>query len=209
MRTGNSEGLGDPGVKGVLLKLADPHRYASGTSGKGTGPLLLRHLQVIAGPHDGRAQEIMLIAFNLKKPLRLGEVGAQSDRSFLGRQPLGHLDSKIRLEGLSLPMRLVALSDGPVALLAGHAALQVKSFFGLACLIPLPTQPIDQHGILAHPLLKVRGPILSLPPKTPLRLQLVQDLSGPLTGLDILLDQLVPLLFDSGGLLLVQLHPHR
>ena len=66
MRMGNNKGLGDPGVKGVLLKLANPRRYACGMSRKGTGPLLLRHLQVVAGPHGGRAQEIVLIAFDLK-----------------------------------------------------------------------------------------------------------------------------------------------
>ena len=67
-------------------------------------------------------------------------------------------------------MRFVALLDGPVALLAGRAVLQAKSFFGPARLVPLPAQPIDQRGILACPLLMVRGPILSLPPEISLRL---------------------------------------
>ena len=123
MRTGNSEGLGDPSVKGVLLKLVDPRRYASGTSHKGTGPLLLRHLQVIIDRHDGRAQEIVLITFDLKKPPQLGEFRAQSGRNFLGLQPSGHRVSKIRPEGPGLLTHLNVLSDGLVALLVGRAAL--------------------------------------------------------------------------------------
>ena len=76
MRMGNSECLGDLGMKGVLLKLANPRRYASGMSRKGTGALFLRHLQVVAGPHDGRAHEIVLIAFDLKNPPHLSEFSA-------------------------------------------------------------------------------------------------------------------------------------
>ena len=94
----------------------------------------------------------------------------------------------IRPEGLGLLTCFVALSDGPVALLAGHATLQAKSFFGPAQLIPLPAQPVDHRGILVYLLLKGRGPILGLSPEIPLRLQLAQDLGGPLAGLDILLD---------------------
>ena len=119
---------------------------------------------------------IILITFGLEKPPRLGKIGTQSDRSFLDLQPTGHRGSKFRPEGLNLLTCFVALSDGPVVLLAGHAALRAKSFFGPARLIPLPTQPIDQHGILIRPPLKVRGPILSLPPEIPLCLQLAQDL---------------------------------
>ena len=110
----------------------------------------------------------MLIAFDLKKPPHLGEFRPQPGRNFLGLQPLGHRISKIHPEGPGLPTRLIALSDGPIVLLAGRAALRAKSFFGPACLVPLPEQPIDQRGILACPLLKVRGPILNLPPETPL-----------------------------------------
>ena len=132
MRTGNNEGLGDPGVKGVHLKLADPRRYTSSTSRKGTGPLLLHHLQVVVGHHDGRAQEIMLIAFDLKKPPRLGEFRAQPGRNFLGLQPSGHRVLKMRLEGPGLPTCLVVLSDGSVVILMGRATLRAKSFFGPA-----------------------------------------------------------------------------
>ena len=76
----------------------------------------------------------------------------------------------------------------------GRATLQVKSIFGPAQLIPLPAQLVDHLGILGHRLLQGCGLILSLPPKIPLRLQLVQDLDGPLTSLNILLEQLFPLL---------------
>ena len=66
---------------------------------------------------------IIPITFDLKKPPRLGEIGAQTGRSFLGIQPSGHLDSKIRLACLGLPTRFITLSNGPVALLTGRAAL--------------------------------------------------------------------------------------
>ena len=80
----------------------------------------------------------MLIAFDLKKPPHLGEIGAQSGRSFLGLQPSGHRDSKIHPEGLGLLMCFVALLDGSVTLLTGGAVLRAKSFFSLAQLVPLP-----------------------------------------------------------------------
>ena len=84
MRTGNSEGMGDPGVKGVLLNLAHPRRDTSGTSRKGAGPLFLRHLQVVTDHHNGGMQKIVLIAFGLKDPPHLGEFHAQPGRNFLG-----------------------------------------------------------------------------------------------------------------------------
>ena len=65
----------------------------------------------------------MLITFKLKKPPHIGEVGAQSGRSFLDLQPLGHRDSKIHPEGLDLPTHVIALSNGPITLLAGRAML--------------------------------------------------------------------------------------
>ena len=123
MRTGNSEGLGDPGVKDVLLKLAHPRRDTSGTSRKGAGPLPLCHLQVIIDLHDGGTKKIVMIAFGLKDPPHLGELRAQPGRNFLDLQPSGHRVSKICPEGPGLPTRLIALSDGPVVLLTGHATL--------------------------------------------------------------------------------------
>ena len=60
-----------------------------------------------------------------------------------------------------------------------------------------------------HLLLKGHGPTLGHLPKIPLCLQLLQDLDSSLTGLGILLEQLVPLLSDPGGRLLALLHPRR
>ena len=142
MGMGDSEGLGDPEAKGVLLKLAHPRRDTSSTRCKGTSPLLLRHLQVITDCQDGGRQAIILITFDLKKPLRLSEISAQTGKNFLGIQPSGHLDSKIRPACLGLPTRFVTLSDGPV----------------------------DHHGILVHLLLQRRGPLLSLQLEVPLHL---------------------------------------
>ena len=65
----------------------------------------------------------MLIAFSLKDPPHLGEFRGQPGRNFLDLQPSNHRVSKIRLEGPGLPTRLIALSDGPVVLLTGHATL--------------------------------------------------------------------------------------
>ena len=77
---------------------------------------------------------IIFITFSLKKPLRLGKIGAQTGRNFLGIQPLGHLDSKIRLACLGLP----------------------------TCFIVLSGRPLDHYGILVCLFLQHRGPLLSL-----------------------------------------------
>ena len=90
------------------------------------------HLQVIVDHHYGGTQKIVLIAFGLKDPPHLGEFHAQPGRIFLGLQPLSHRVSKIRPEGHGLLMRLAALSDGPITLLMGYAALRAKPFFGPA-----------------------------------------------------------------------------
>ena len=139
---GNSEGLGDPEAKGTLVKLATPRRDTSSTSHEGTGPLPLCHLQITTDRQDGGRQAIILITFDLKKRPCLGEIDAQTSRNFLGIQPSGHLNSKIRLACLGLPTRFVALSDDPV----------------------------DHHGILVRLLLQCRGPLLSLQLEVPLRL---------------------------------------
>ena len=57
----------------------------------------------------------------------------------------------------------------------------------------------DHLDVLVRLLLKDHGPTLGLPPEIPLRLQLLQDLDSPLTGLGILLEQLIPLLQNPGG----------
>ena len=50
-------------------------------------------------------------------------------------------------------MHLVALSDGLVTLLAGHAALRVESLRSLEQLVPLLVQLGYRLGVQAHPLL--------------------------------------------------------
>ena len=142
MSMGDGEGLGNPSMKSTLLKLAHPSRDISGTGRKRAGPSLLCHLQVIADCQNGEGQAIILITFSLKKPPRLGKIGAQTSRNFLSIQPSGHLDSKIRLACLGHLTRFVALSDGP----------------------------IDHQGILVHLLLQHRGPLLHLQLEVPLYL---------------------------------------
>ena len=74
----------------------------------------------------------MLVTLGLKNPPHFDELLAQPDRDALGLQPLGHRESKIRLEGVDHLIRLVTLSNSPVALLADRATLRVESFYGLA-----------------------------------------------------------------------------
>ena len=73
----------------------------------------------------------------------------------------------------------------------------------------LPVWPGNHLGILIRPLLQCSRPILGFQLEIPLRLQLIQEFDGPLAGLGILLEQLVPLLLDPSGRLLVLLHPRR
>ena len=134
MRMGDGEGLGDPDVKSTLLKLAHPSRDTGGTGRKRAGPLLLCHLQVVADRQNSEGQVIILITFSLEKPPHLGKIGAQIGRNFLGIQPLGHLDSKIRLACLGLLTRFIALSG----------------------------RLLDHCGILVRLLLQCYGPLLSL-----------------------------------------------
>ena len=65
----------------------------------------------------------MLITLSLKNPPHLGELRALPGRDALGLQPSGHRGSKIHLEGADPLTCLIALSDGLVALLTGHATL--------------------------------------------------------------------------------------
>ena len=87
--------------------------------------------------------------------------------------------------------------------------LQLESFYGLAQLVSLPMQPGDLPSFPIRPLLQGRGPFLGPQLEIPLHLQLSQEVDGPLAGLGILLDQLVPLLSDRSGHLLVPLHPRQ
>ena len=79
----------------------------------------------------------MLIALRLKDPSHLGQLRDQPGRNALGLQPSGYRGSKIGPEGADLPTRLIALSDGLVMLLMGHAMLRVESLCSLAQLVLL------------------------------------------------------------------------
>ena len=68
MSMGNGEGLGDPGVKSTLLKLAHPSRDTCGTSRTWAGLHRLHHLQGIKDHPDRSLQMIVLIALSLKGP---------------------------------------------------------------------------------------------------------------------------------------------
>ena len=115
--------MGDPGVKGVLLKLAHPRCDTRGMSRKRASFLRLRHPEVIKDHPDGGTQKIMLITLGLKNPSHFGELLTQAGRDALGLQPSGHHDSKIRLEGVDHLIHLIVLLDGPIVLLADHAML--------------------------------------------------------------------------------------
>ena len=96
------------------------------------GPLCLHHLQVIADYAKGNLQDIELVTLRLKKTPRLGEIHGQSGSSTLGLQLLGFHGLKLSLEGPDPLLCLVALSDGLVALPAGHATLRAKPLRSMA-----------------------------------------------------------------------------
>lgn len=65
----------------------------------------------------------MFVALCLKVPLCLGKLHRQLSGNALGLHPLGHRDFELGLKGAYPLLRLIALSDGLVALLAGRAML--------------------------------------------------------------------------------------
>ena len=74
MGMGDSKGLGDPGAKGVFLKLAHPRRDTCGTSRKRAGLHWLHHLQGVKDSPDSDLQKVVPVAFSLKHPSHLGEL---------------------------------------------------------------------------------------------------------------------------------------
>ena len=68
MGTGDSEGLGDPSVKGVLLKLAHPRCDTRGTSRERAGFHRLHHPQGIDDHPDSDLQKVVLVTLGLKDP---------------------------------------------------------------------------------------------------------------------------------------------
>ena len=65
----------------------------------------------------------MLIALLLKDPLRLGKLRDQPGGDALSLQPSGYRGSELSLEEADPLLRLIALSDGMVALPTGRAVL--------------------------------------------------------------------------------------
>ena len=74
MGMGDNEGLGDPGVKGILLKLAHPRRDTRGTSRKRAGFHRLRLLQGIDDHPNNGLQKVVLVTLGLKDPSHFGKL---------------------------------------------------------------------------------------------------------------------------------------
>ena len=84
MRTSNHEGLINPGVKGIPLKLAHSSHDLNGMGHERAGPLRPHHLKVVVDHSEGGAQDTELVTLRLKIPPCLGEVHGQPDRDALG-----------------------------------------------------------------------------------------------------------------------------
>ena len=123
MGMGDSKGLGDPGVEGVLLKLAHPCRDTRGTSHKRASFHRLLHPQGIDDHLDNGLQKVMLVTLGPEDLSHFGKLLLQPGSSTLNIQPSIHRDAKICPEGVSHPTRLVALLDAPVAILMSCATL--------------------------------------------------------------------------------------
>ena len=74
MGMSDSKGLGDPGVEGVLLKLAHPCRDTRGTSHERAGFHRLCHPQGIDDHPDSSLQKVVLVTLDLKDPSHFGEL---------------------------------------------------------------------------------------------------------------------------------------
>ena len=116
MGMGNGEGLGDPGVKSTLLKLAHPSRDTCGTSRERAGLHRLHHLQGIKDHPDRSLQTIMLIALSLKGPSYMGKLLFQLDKDVFGAQPSAHRVTEIRperVDHLDVLVHLLLKGCGP------------------------------------------------------------------------------------------------
>ena len=88
-------------------------------------------------------------------------------------------------------------------LLMSHTALRAEPLLGLEQFISLLAQPRDHRGLQTHPLLQGRELLLIPHLQFPFLLNLGQKVKDPLAGLSVLLEQLVLLLPNLGGLLVV------
>ena len=94
------------------------------------------------------------------------------------------------------------LLESLFVLLVSRAVFRVEPLHGLDQFILLLTQLSDRHGIQARPLLQGHELLLAQL-QLPLLLSLGQKVEDPLAGLGVLLEQLIPLLLDLGGLLII------
>ena len=74
MGMGDSEGLDDPGVKGILLELAHPRHDTRGMSRERACFHRLRHSQGIDDHPDNSLQMVMLITLGLEDPSHFGKL---------------------------------------------------------------------------------------------------------------------------------------
>ena len=74
MGMSDSKGLGDPSVKGVILKMAHPRRDTCGTSRERAGYHRLRHPQGINDHPNSGLQKVVLVTLDLKDPSHFGEL---------------------------------------------------------------------------------------------------------------------------------------
>ena len=149
MRMGDIKGLGDPGAKGVFLKLAHPRRDTYGMSHR------LHHLQGIKDHPDRSLQKIMLIALSLKGPSYMGKLLFQLDRDVFGAQPLAHRVTKIRPEGadhLDVLVHLLLKGRGPTLGLPSEVTLHLQQLQDLAGLLISRGIPLQQLvSLLSEP----------------------------------------------------------
>ena len=73
MGMGDNKGLGDPGVKGVLLKFAYPRRDSRGMSCKRAVSFWLCHPQGVSDHSNSGLQKVMLVALNPEDPSHFGK----------------------------------------------------------------------------------------------------------------------------------------
>ena len=74
MGMSDSKGLGDPGVEGVLLKLAHSCHDTRGTSRERAGFHRLRHPQGINDHPDSSLQKVVLVTLVLEDPSHFGKL---------------------------------------------------------------------------------------------------------------------------------------
>ena len=155
MSMGDGEGLGDPGMKGTLLKLAHPSRDTCDTSRERAGLHRLHHIQGIKDHPDRSLQKIVLVALSLKGPSYMGKLLFQLDRDVSGAQPSAHRVTEIRSEGadhLDVLVHLLLKGHGPTLGLPSEVPLHLQLLQDLAGLLISRGIPLQQLvSLLSEP----------------------------------------------------------